>query len=70
MAEIDSGIDRANIKSFDYNGYLSNFSGISELRKIDFANNPLFAVVFGIAENISEVNNILKLKTKDYTTLS
>lgn len=66
MAEVPSDIDRKNIKDFDYDGFLSNYSNILELRKIDYRNNPLFAVMFGSTKDKSEVRKILGLKTKDY----
>lgn len=66
MAEVPSEIDRAKIKGFEYDRFLGNYSDILEIRKIDYRNNPLFAVIFGHTTNKDEVVNILSLKTKDY----
>lgn len=66
MAEVPNNIDKKKIKSFDYNNFLSNFSEIYELRKIDYTKNPLFAIIFGRCKDINEVNKILALKTEDY----
>ena len=70
MAEVESGIDKTKIKSFDYEKYLSNFSNVLELRKINPKCNPLFAVIFGSTNNKDEIQEILKLNTRDYTRLS
>ena len=70
MAEVPNGVDRARIKSFDYEKYLSNFSKVLEVRRINPRNNPLFAVVFGQTNDKEEIKRILQLKTKDYLILS
>lgn len=66
MAEVPDGIERKNIKKFDYEGFLSNYSNPLEVRRINFRENPLFAVVFGSTTDKNEVVKILSLKTKDY----
>lgn len=66
MAEVPLGIDKSKIKGFDYERFLSNYSNVLEVRRIDYRNNPLFAVVFGSTTKKDEVERILKLKTKDY----
>ena len=66
MAEVPDGIDRKNIKKFDYDGFLSNYSNPLEVRRINFRENPLFAVVFGSTTDKNEVVKILSLKTNDY----
>ncbi len=70
MAEVPEGADRTKIKAFDYDRYLSNFSNVLELRRINFQNNPLFAVIFGSTTDKEEIKRILELKTKDYVTFS
>ena len=70
MAEIEPDVDRNKIQSFDYEGYLSNFSNVLELRRINPKNNPLFAVIFGQTNNKEEIKNILQLSTKDYTKMA
>ncbi len=66
MAEVPNNIEKNNIKNFNYDAFLSNFSEIYELRKIDYRTKPLFAIIFGRCKNINEVNKILALKTADY----
>lgn len=66
MAEVPSNIAQDEIVSFDYRGFLSNYSNVLELRKIDYKCNPLFAIIFGSTQNYNEINRILKLKTSDY----
>ena len=66
MAEVPSDIEKKKIKSFDYNKFLANYSNILELRKINYKDNPLFAVIFGSTKDKQEIRRILALKTKDY----
>lgn len=70
MAEVSADMDRERIKSFDYDKYLSNFSEVLELRRINPKDNPLFAVIFGSTYSSEEVKNILRLKTRDFTNFS
>ena len=66
MAEVPSDIEKKKIKSFDYNKFLANYSNILELRRINYKDNPLFAVIFGSTKDKQEIRRILALKTKDY----
>lgn len=66
MAEVQSGINKNEINGFDYERFLANYSNILELRKIEYKNNPLFAVIFGSTNDENEVKRILALRTKDY----
>lgn len=66
MAEVPLGMDKSKIKKFEYERFLSNYSNVLEVRRIDFRNNPLFAVIFGSTTKKEEVEKILALKTKDY----
>ncbi len=66
MAEVPAGIDRKKITGFQYERFLSNYSNVLEVRRINPQNNPLFAIIFGSTHNKDEVVNILSLKTSDY----
>lgn len=66
MPEVPSSIDRKKIKSFNYDAFCKNYSEILELRKVDYKNNPVFAVIFGKTKNEKEIENILNLKTVDF----
>lgn len=66
MAEVPAGVDRKNINGFEYERFLSNYSNVLEVRRINPKNNPLFAVIFGSTVHKDEVVKILSLKTKDY----
>ena len=66
MAEVPIGMDKSKIKGFEYEKFLANYSNVLEVRRIDYKNNPLFAVIFGSTTKKEEVESILKLKTKDY----
>ena len=70
MAEVPDGLDRSKIKAFNYDKFLTNYSKVLEVRRIDYKNNPLFAVIFGFTQNKEEVKQILRLNTKDYITFS
>lgn len=70
MAEVSPSINRADIIGFDYNGFLSNYSHVLEVRRINPHNNPLYAVVFGSTNDKDEIRRILELKTNDYVALA
>jgi len=53
-------------KDIDYNKYLKNISSPLDVRKIDFKNNPIFAIVFAKTNDINEIKNILKLDMKEF----
>lgn len=55
-----------NINGFQYEKYLSNFSNVLEVRRIDYASNPIFALVFGSTRSKDEIIDILSLDIKDY----
>ncbi len=66
MAEVPSGQDRGKIQGFEYERFLANYSNVLEVRRINFKENPLFAIVFGSTKSKDEVVKILSLKTSDY----
>ena len=66
MAEVPVGTDRNSINKFDYESFLSNYSNVLEVRRINPKNNPLFAIVFGSTDSMEEVEKILSLKTSVY----
>ncbi len=70
IAEIPEGADKNRIKSIDYDKFLSNYTNVLELRRINPKKNPIFAIIFGITQDKDEIVNILQLKTKDYITFS
>ena len=70
MAEVPINIKKSKIKEFDYKKFLSNYSNILELRRIDPHKHPLFAVIFGSTNNLDEVKRILEIKTSDYIKFS
>lgn len=70
MAEVPSGLDRTRIKGFNYEKYLSNFSNVLELRRINPHVHPLFAVIFGSTDDEDEIQRILELRTKDFIFFS
>lgn len=66
MAEVPSNQDKSKIKGFEYERFLSNYSNVLEVRRINYRENPLFAVIFGSTKSKDEVVKILSLKTADY----
>jgi len=69
VADVPSNIKRDTIDSFDYEGFLKNIPSPLDVRKIDFKNHPLFAIVFGQTKDYEEISKLLKLKLCDYTSL-
>ncbi len=66
MAEVPFGLERKKIQGFDYERFLSNYSNVLEVRRINPHENPLFAIIFGSTTSKEEVVKILSLKTEDY----
>lgn len=66
MAEVPSDIDKSKLEGFEYERFLSNYSNVLEVRRINPKTNPLFAIIFGSTTSKDEVLKILSLKTKDY----
>lgn len=66
MGDIPSSIDKSKIKSINYDKYLKNISNPLVIRKIDYKNNPVFAIVFARTSSLNEIKNILKLDMKEF----
>ena len=66
MAEVPAGINKSEISKFDYESFLSNYSNVLEVRRINYKQHPLFAVIFGSTGNSDEIQKILAIDTKDY----
>ena len=66
MAEVPINEDKNKIQGFEYERFLANYSNVLEVRRINFKENPLFAIIFGSTTSKDEVLKILSLKTKDY----
>ena len=69
MGDIPSSMDKKMIKSVNYEKYLKNISNPLVIRKIDYKNNPVFAIVFAKTSSIDEIKNILKLDMKEFIEL-
>jgi hypothetical protein len=50
----------------DYENYIKNIKNPLSIRKIDYKNNPIFAVVFAKTDSLDEIKNILKLDMKKF----
>ena len=66
MAEIPKNINRKKVEGFQYERFLSYFSNVLEVRRIDPSQNPIAAVVFGSTMKKDEVLKILALNMKDF----
>ena len=66
MVEVPNNIEKSKIQGFEYERYLSNYSNVLEVRRIDPKWNPLFAVIFGSTKSKDEVVKILSLKVNDF----
>ena len=64
--EVPQSLDKKKITGFQYDRYLSNFSNILEIRRIDATENPLALIIFGSTFNKNEILNILSLKVNNY----
>ena len=69
IGDIPSDIDRASIKQIDIDGFLKNISNPLEIRKVDYKQNPVFAIVFGQTPDFSEIENLLKADMRPYIKL-
>ncbi|MDH3347143.1 MAG: ATP-grasp domain-containing protein [Desulfobulbaceae bacterium] len=65
-----TGIDGAEILSFDYEKLLSNFEKPLELRKIDYRKYPVFGILFveTRGDNFVELKNILDSDLNEFIT--
>lgn len=66
IGDIPSNTDKTKIKNINYEKYLKNIKNPLDIRKIDYKNNPVFAIVFAFCSDIEEIKNILKLDMKEY----
>ena len=70
MAEVPINLDKNKIKSFNYEKFLANYSKVLELRRVNYHQHPLFAIIFGSTSDSDEIQRILEIKTKDYIEFS
>lgn len=62
IGDVPGDVDRTAIKGIDYDGFCDQFEEVLELRKMDYATYPLFAMVFTRTskENAETLKAILK----------
>lgn len=65
MAETPQNIEKDKIE-FDYDKLETCFSKVLDFRKINYLEKPLFAVIFGEAQDMDEINKILQLNMNDF----
>ncbi len=65
MAETPQNLEKDKIE-FDYDGLEQYFSKILDFRKINYLEKPLFAVIFGEAQDMDEINKILQMDVNDF----
>lgn len=68
MAETPQNIEKDKI-NFDYDKLKKSFSKILDFRKINYLEKPLFAIIFGEAQDMNEINKILQLNMTDFFTV-
>jgi len=66
IGDIPANINRAQIKSIDYEAYLKNISNPLDIRKIDYKTKPVFAIVFGKTNDYKEIENLLALDMNQF----
>lgn len=66
-----TGIEAANIESFDYEKCLSQLENVSEVRKVDHTEYPLFGFVFAETRenNFSELRNLLDSDLSEFLVM-
>ncbi len=66
-----SGIPASDIRSFDYDGVISHFSEVLEIRKIDYQKYPIFGILFTRThpQNYTEIEEILHDDLMEYVKL-
>ena len=69
IGDIPSSIDRNKIKNIDFESYLKNIENPLVIRKIDYKNNPVFAIIFAKTSSLDEIKNILKLDMEKFIEL-
>lgn len=68
IGDIPNCIDKNKIINIDYDKYLENISNPLEIRKINYKNNPIFAIVFAKTDSFDEIKNLLALNMSDFIT--
>lgn len=66
IGDIPNTIAKSDIIDVDYDSYLKNISAPLIVRKIDFKNNPIFAIVFAKSSNMDEIKKLLSLNMSKY----
>lgn len=68
FAELPQTINKHDIKDIDYEGFLKNIKSPVEIRKINYKEYPLFAIVIAKTNGYQEIQNILTIDLKKYIT--
>lgn len=66
IGDIPNSMSKADILAVDYERYLKNISETLALRKIDYKNNPIFAIVFAKTNDVNEIKSLLSLDMANY----
>lgn len=66
IGDIPNSISKADILAVDYERYLKNISETLAVRKIDYKNNPIFAIVFAKTNDVNEIKSLLSLDMANY----
>lgn len=66
FAELPQTINKHDVKDIDLEGFLKNINSPVEIRKINYKEYPLFAIVIAKTNEYQEIENILKIDLKRY----
>ena len=66
ILRIPDDFPKSMIRSFDYDGFLSQYKNIYELRQVNYKDNPIFGIVLGSAPDENELFDILYLDIKPF----
>lgn len=72
IGDIDSSVDRSQIRSADYERFAALFPKVLQLRKIDFYQHPVFAFVFaelGKEETQAEIETLLRADFTEFLVM-
>lgn len=70
IGDVPNYINKENISEVNYDKYLKNISNPLVFRKIDYKNNPIFAIVFAKTNNFDEIKNLLSLDMSNFISIN
>ena len=66
FSDIPKDMDKSHISEINYDDLIKNISNPIEIRKIDYKQHPIYAIVFAKTKEEKEINDILNLDIYQY----